>query len=688
MPDEVAVAQAHLARYDALLRVSKSLATHRTIAELVRELADQLHPVVRFDYLALLVHDDATDEMRLLVLEPPGIELPFASMAIAEQGPSATVWVTQKPAIIPIPEEGPLHPVLAFIRSQGRRMTCWLPLTTAHRRVGVLSFGSCSDVPYTEDIVAFMEQVATTVAIAVDNGINYEQAQRYEGELREERDRLRFLLDVNNLLVSHHEYPALLEGICEAVQPVAEADHVGVALYYRDPPQLRMKLIYDKARGFKKSDDVLSLDKSVAGVTYQRGVAAVFRRSELEPLGWDDVPLMKASGIESVCCVPLVAPNRRLGTLHVGSARPDAFPDDDVTLLGYASAQIAIAIENARAFERMANLNAQLIDHKQYLEHELHREFSEIVGASPALRTILKAVKTVAPTDSTVLLLGETGTGKELIARAVHNHSPRRDRTFVRMSVAALPPGLLESELFGHEKGAFTGATASRTGRLELANRGTLFLDEVGDIPPEVQPKLLRVLQEREFERLGSSRTQRVDVRLVTATNRDLQQMVADGSFRSDLYYRLNVFPITIPPLRDRAGDIPALARHFAVQCARRMGRTVPAIPDEAMEALTRWTWPGNIRELQNVIERAVILTSGTTLALPLQDIQPATARAATAPKAAATFNDAERETILRALRESGGVIAGPNGAAARLGLRRTTLQSKMRKLGITRPSY
>jgi formate hydrogenlyase transcriptional activator len=300
---------------------------------------------------------------------------------------------------------------------------------------------------------------------------------------------------------------------------------------------------------------------------------------------------------------------------------------------------------------------------------------------------VLQSVKTVAPTDSTVLLLGETGTGKELIAHAIHNLSQRRDRTFVRMNVAAMPPGLLESELFGHEKGAFTGAVARRTGRLELAHRGSLFLDEVGDMPAEIQPKLLRVLQEREFERLGSTRTQQVDVRIVAATNRDLAQMVEDGSFRTDLYYRLNVFPLTIPPLRERIEDIPALALHFARLSARRMGREVPSIPQKVMDALRRWSWPGNIRELQNVIERAVIL-SGPTLVLPPQEFQPKVRGVTSSAKPAMTFNEAEREAILSALRESGGVISGPQGAAARLGLNRTTLHSKMQRLGIQRPSF
>jgi formate hydrogenlyase transcriptional activator len=688
MPGEAAVDAAHLSRYDALLRTSKTLATHQTIGELFRVLGDELHPIIPFDYLALLLHDQRTAELRLIVLEPADLVLPFVSKPIAEHGPAATVWQTQKSAVVPIPAEGPLPAGPAFLRSQSLKMTCYLPLTTAHRQIGVLAFGSRSDAAYTDDTLAFMEQVAAIVAIAVANGLNREQAQHFELELREERDRLQFLLDVNNLLISQHDYRALLEAICETVQRIAQADHIGVALYDPDTEQLRLDVIYDKARGFSTPGATIPLNESAAGMTFQQGVAAVFRRSELEQRGWIGASVMTSEGVESMCCVPLVTRNGKLGTLYVGSAKPDAFSEGDVTLLGHTSVQIAIALDNARAYERIASLNAHLVDEKQYLELELQQDFGEIVGASPALRKVLKAVKTVAPTDTTVLLLGETGTGKELFARAVHRLSQRRDRTFVRTSVAALPASLVESELFGHEKGAFTGAMTSRAGRVELANRGTLFLDEAGDIPMEMQPKLLRVLQEREFERLGSTRTQRVDMRLVAATNRDLERMIEEGAFRSDLYYRLSVFPITIPPLRERADDIPALARHFAVHYARRLGRAAPAIPAGAMEALVRWHWPGNIRELQNVIERAVIVSSGPELVLPLQNLQPKPSRVSSTSKPAPTLKDAERETILRALRESGGVIAGPAGAAARLGLRRTTLQSKMRRLGIRRPSF
>jgi formate hydrogenlyase transcriptional activator len=688
MPDEAALDWAHLSRYDALLRTSRTLATHRTIGELVRVLGEELHPIIPFDYLALLLHDERSNELRLVILEPPGLAPPIVSKPIAEHGPAATVWETQKTAVIPIPEKGPLQQVPAYLRSQGLRMACYLPLTTAHRQIGILAFGSRSDVVYTDDTVAFMEQVAAIVAIAVENGINRDEAQRYELEVREERDRLQFLLEINNLLISQPDYRTLLETICDTVQRIAEADHVGVALYDPDSEQLRLDLIYDRAHGFSTSGAMIPLNESAAGITFQRGSAGIFRRTEMEQRGWVGASLMKTEGVESMCCVPLVTRNGKLGTLYVGSPGPDAFSEGDVTLLGHASTQIAIALENARAYERLASLNAQLVDEKQYLEVELQHEFGEIVGTSPALRNVLSAVKTVAPTDTTVLLLGETGTGKELFARAIHRLSARRDRPFVRTSVAALPATLLESELFGHEKGAFTGAAVSRAGRLEVANRGTLFLDEVGDIPMEMQPKLLRILQEREFERLGSTRTQRIDVRIVAATNRDFERMIEEGSFRSDLYYRLSVFPITIPPLRERAGDIPALAWRFVTQCARRLGRAVPTIPDAVMDALVRWNWPGNIRELQNVIERAVILSEGGTLVLPFQDLQAKTSKTSTSPKPAATLKDAERETIIRALRESGGVIAGPSGAAARLGLQRTTLQSKMRKLGIKRPSF
>jgi formate hydrogenlyase transcriptional activator len=376
---------------------------------------------------------------------------------------------------------------------------------------------------------------------------------------------------------------------------------------------------------------------------------------------------------------------RVLGTLIVASEREAAFASKDVQLLGHVANQVAIALDNAEAFRQIAELKDRLAEEKLYLEEELRTEynFDEIVGESPSLRRVLKELETVAPTDATVLILGETGTGKELIARAIHRLSARRERTFVKLNCAAIPGGLLESELFGHEKGAFTGAISQKIGRLELAHQGTLFLDEVGDIPLELQPKLLRALQEKEFERLGSTRTIPVDVRLIAATNRDLAQMVQGRQFRSDLYYRLKVFPILVPPLRDRPEDIPILVHYFVQRHAQRMRKQIDSIPPEAIEALRRWHWPGNVRELENLMERAVILSRGPVLRVPLAELTPS-AGAESAPSPT-TLEAAEREHILRVLRETKGVIAGPNGAAARLGLKRTTLNFKMRKLGITR---
>ena len=374
----------------------------------------------------------------------------------------------------------------------------------------------------------------------------------------------------------------------------------------------------------------------------------------------------------------------------VASLKEENFPERDAELLQHVANQIAIAVENSLAFRQVVDRANKLSEEKLYLQDEIRTEhnFEEIIGESPALKRILEQLQTAAPTDSTILILGETGTGKELIARAIHNLSGRRERTLVKVNCAAIPTGLLESELFGHEKGAFTGAIAQRIGRFELAHRGTIFLDEVGDIPLELQPKLLRVLQEQEFERLGSARTIRVDTRLVAATNADLAQKVADNQFRIDLYYRLNVFPLVLPPLRERREDIPLLVRYFVQKYAQRMKKPIDTIPVKAMIALTEYHWPGNVRELENFIERAVILSRGAELQLPLAELKQRSKVVPVAPlDGVLTLEHAEREHIVRALGETNWVIGGPTGAAARLGMKRTTLQSRMRKLGIARSS-
>jgi formate hydrogenlyase transcriptional activator len=398
------------------------------------------------------------------------------------------------------------------------------------------------------------------------------------------------------------------------------------------------------------------------------------------------IQMMRDEGVRSFCLVPLTTAHRRLGALAVGSFEEHHYGGAGLEFLQQVAKQVAVAVENALAFQQIAELKDKLAKEKLYLEDEIRIEynFEEIVGDSPALKRVLKQVQIVAPTDSTVLILGETGTGKELIARAIHNLSGRQERTFVKLNCAAIPSGLLESELFGHERGAFTGAIAQKVGRFELADKGTLFLDEIGDIPLELQSKLLRVLQEQEFERLGSTRTIKINARLVAATNRDLAQMVAGKEFRSDLYYRLNVFPLTVPALRDRREDIPLLVRYFAQKFARRMNKKIDSIPTEGMTTLSRYHWPGNIRELENLIERAVILSQGAELYVPLAELKAVTS-AETQP--ITSLEAAERDHIIRALQAAKWTIGGPAGAAAKLDMKRTTLQSKMQKLGISRPS-
>jgi formate hydrogenlyase transcriptional activator len=387
-----------------------------------------------------------------------------------------------------------------------------------------------------------------------------------------------------------------------------------------------------------------------------------------------------------------------LGIFGVVKYQDNAFTGGDIEFLSQIGNQVAIAVENALAFGQIRELKDQLSKEKLYLEDEIRTEmnFAQIIGNSSSLRRVLKQVETVAPTDSTVLIYGETGTGKELIARAIHDLSPRRSKPFVKLNCAAIPTGLLESELFGHEKGAFTGAIAQRIGRFEVANGGTIFLDEIGEVPLELQTKLLRVLQEREFERLGSSHTLRTDARLIAATNRDLEEMVSEQKFRSDLYFRLNVFPVHVPPLRERQGDIPLLVRHFTQQFSRRMKKVMDTIPSEAMDALCRYHWPGNIRELQNVIERAVIISTGPALRVDVSDLKFRKAgvpvEEATSPKLTNgtlqnVLKETQRQQILKALKECNWVVSGPGGAAAHLGMKRSTLQLRMQKLGIARGS-
>ncbi len=678
-------------RLRLLLEVSESIASHRDLDELLRDLAQRLPHIVPFDYINVVLHDPVRQVMRLCFLvtaEPgtisPGLETPV------HESPGGLVWTTQEPLIVNDIAQEPRWPALmSMFRDNGVQSFCVVPLTTAQRRLGAMGFGSLQPRRYQPAEIDFMRQVANQVAVAVDNALNAEAARAAQKQLAHERDRQRMLLKVNNAVVSHLDLSSVFAAVSDCLRTVIQHDGSSLVLYDAKTQRCRVHALhFTEKRSVIEECDGNALIPSPSGIAITTRQPAVFREQDLQDMA-STSPMAKyllAEGVKALCCMPLLSHNQALGALNVGRQRDDAFAAEDVELLNQVAQQIAIAVENGLAYQEIADLKEKLSKEKLYLEEEIKTayDFEDIVGSSAALKRVLKQVEIVAPTDSTVLILGETGTGKELLARAIHDRSSRRERTMVKLNCAAIPTGLLESELFGHERGAFTGAIAQKVGRFELADGGTLFLDELGDIPLELQSKLLRVLQEQEFERLGGTRTIKVNIRLLAATNRNLIQMVAEKTFRSDLYYRLNVFPLTIPARRERREDIPSLVRYFAQKFARRMKKTIDSISTEGMATLTQYDWPGNVRELENVIERATILSQGGELQLTLEKVS-----AQTRPDspAVSTLEVAERAHIMRALQAANWIIGGPHGAASKLGMKRTTLQSRMQKLSIVRPA-
>jgi formate hydrogenlyase transcriptional activator len=680
-------------QYQTLLEVTESIVSHRDLSELFHDIAKPLRNVLPFDYLSVRLHDPERNVMRIHMLEKsaPGELVPELPV---DESLAGSVWQTQQALLIDnIDHEVRFPRAMERLRANHLRACCCLPLSTALRRLGAMTIGSVREKAYQPTEFRFLEQVARQVAVAIDNALNFEQARSAQQQLTRERDRVRLLLEVNNAVVSNLDLDDLFPAVSACLRTVIQHDSSALVLTDREMRRYRVHaLSFAKNESFVQegrveSDSCMKSPDAIAIIT---GKPVVFGEEDLKNLCSESPAAqhLVAQGVKAFCSVPLLSHDRALGALNMGRHREDTFNPEDIELLGEVAKQVTIAVENSLAFRQVVDRENKLTEEKLYLQDEIRTEynFEEIIGESPALKRILEQVQTAAPTDSTILILGETGTGKELIARAIHNLSSRRERTLVKVNCAAIPTGLLESELFGHEKGAFTGAIAQRVGRFELAHRGTLFLDEVGDIPLELQPKLLRVLQEQEFERLGSARTTRVDVRLVAATNVDLAQRVANHQFRSDLYYRLNVFPVVMPPLRERRDDIPLLVRYFAQKYARRMKKPIDSIPLKAMRALTEYHWPGNIRELENFIERAVILSRGSELQISPNEFKQRTkAVSVGVSSSSSTLEQAEREHILRALGETSWVIGGRAGAAARLGMKRTTLQSLMRRLGIAR---
>jgi formate hydrogenlyase transcriptional activator len=673
-------------RLGALREIDALLVANADPDILLPKVSDSLRRAVPHDQIGIHIYDEKARVLRdqVALTEMTG-KIIHTGVLPLDASVAGEVFMERKARILDYEELAGLpYPVAKRAIAHGLRSLCFIPLITAKGASGVLVLASVKDHAFTNQDLDFLGQVAAALAQAVQNKSSHRA-------LQEEKKRLQVLLNVSSLLTSNWNVQETFATISSYLRRVLRHECAFFSLYDREN-----NVFVRQAQDFPLGKGLLAAATPVfcggphwLAVAEQRPV--IFSQDDVESFR-SEAPLAEwangflAEGLKSMCCIPLLRPKGPLGTLTLASTRAEAFAVTDTDLLNQVAAQLATTLENAGISREVDELNRRITEEKRYLQGEpgIGGIFEGIIGDSPGLHQVLEQVATVAGTEATTLILGETGTGKELVARAIHQTSGRRDRAFIKVNCAAIPSGLLESELFGHEKGAFTGAIHQKIGRMELADRGTLFLDEVGEIPLELQPKLLRVLQDHEFERLGGLRTIKVDLRIVAATNRVLSDSVARGDFRSDLFYRLNVFPIRMPALRERRQDIPALVQHFVQKFAAQMNRKIESVPRETMQALINYPWPGNVRELENLVERSVILSKRSTLRVPLAELVVESQ----AGKAADTLENAEREHILRVLRDSHGVISGPKGAAHKLGLKRTTLQSKMQRLGISRQDY
>jgi formate hydrogenlyase transcriptional activator len=693
-------------RLKLLLNVTNQITSNLELREVLRAVSSNIREVMQCDAVFVSLVGSASGTPRLYLLDfPQSKGFIKEEMVYTISGAGKRVLETLKPLVVDLSDPAAVPPeIYDKVVAEGLKSACLIPLVNRGRVLGGLVIARATETSFAPEDVEFLSQASGQVAIAIENALAFQEVSGL-------RDRLQLLLNLTNRITSSLDLREVLRTVASSIRELIHADAVAVSqpdatsgkfrLIAVDFPHgkgaIKEELLYAPGAAGRKAADTL---KPVVGYA-----------PELDERESSEVrDIAAVEGMKAYCLIPLVNYGRFLGILSILRTTETPFAPEDVDLLSQASGQIAIAIENALAYKEISQLKDKLAQEKLYLEEEIRSDsgFERIIGKGAALKHVLKLVETVAPSDSTILLLGETGTGKELIARAIHERSRRQNRTFVKLNCAAIPTGLLESELFGHEKGAFTGAITQKIGRLELADQGTLFLDEVGDIPTEIQPKLLRALQEREFERLGSTHTRKVNVRLVAATNRNLEKMVADREFRSDLFYRLNVFPIRIPPLRERKEDIPLLVSYFAQKFAKQMQKQIESVPSAVMKGLTGWEWPGNIRELENFIERAVILTRGKALEVPLTELQKIGTEAATETVVSKTKRTArgasnsrpdisagaeeyqrkQREEIIQALTTCKGCIGGADGAASRLGINRTTLMYRMRKLGIYAKLY
>jgi formate hydrogenlyase transcriptional activator len=668
--------------YEAVVALSRSLAGRTDLRSLLAGVADSLRRIVGFDHIGLILHEPHANAMQGYILSEPGNPVITDLRLPVDQDPAGWVWLHQQPLVTSTLDAENRWPEFARRARAFEISTLTLvPLTAGDNRLGAFGFSSVASYKPSPAELTFLERVANEFAVAVDAYLAKQKAVQ-------ERDRLRTLFDITNALVSKLSPDELFPAISDQLSKVVAHDHAVLTLRNQETGTLDVYALH--------ATDLQLLNAvkgpfNPAGMPAQEvldtGKPVVAYATDIDRYPNPNFRRFVELGMKSICSVPLILRDRIRGTLALSRlANNDAWSPDDVEFLAQVANQIAIAVENSLSYRELSEMKERLATEKLYLEDEIRidHNIGNMIGGSAAFQAVLKSLQIVAPTDSTVLILGETGTGKELVARAIHELSGRSKGTFVKVNCAAIPASLLESELFGHEKGSFTGAVAQRLGRFELAHNGTLFLDEIGEMPLELQPKLLRAIQDQEFERLGGTRTIRTNARLVAATNRDLKAMADENKFRSDLYHRLHVFPLNVPSLRERREDIPLLVRYFVQKHAQRIGREIETIPSQALEALTNYDWPGNIRELQNVLERSVILTKGPELrvAMPELNSTPGAMR----PVREASVSPAnERARILQALLDANGQVGGPDGAAARLGMKRTTLQSRIRKYNIAR---